>query len=167
MGIRCHQTGGVGYYTGDFSSLDITDFSLSFWIKDVGGTSSYGRIWDCHYQYGFAVFRNSTADTLGLYYHQAGGGPLMTAAGLGSGAWTNFVFTRTSSSGAQVLYKNGTSIDTDTGLTGNYENLGTFGIGANNSTSPDGEPWDGGIAEVALWNSVLSSGGVKHASKGI
>jgi hypothetical protein len=91
---------------GAFNDWDgLGDFSISFWLKDVGGTSGVFGHW-ARYAGGTNRIMQLRAATNRIYIYRGSGYGYFVHSGYGS--WTHYVY-RMSSAGAVLAYINGAS----------------------------------------------------------
>ena len=144
-------------------SQSLSSFSIEFWFKSTQGISTSSDWWDA------AALVDSTTDNTandwGTSLRSDGrimagvGNPNTTivsaTGGYDDGAWHHVVFTRSSSSGAMLLYIDGSSANggSATGATGARHNFDiTFGREAEDLS----HAYLGHLDEVAIYGSVLS-----------
>ena len=153
MGLTFSSAGST-WLTGS-PSESVSDFSVSLWVKATySSLGSYARLLDAHYATQFWIGKDSNTARLRFEAKgNAGGGVIVTPA---NATWAHLLFTRKSSDGANVVYLNGTSVNTGTSGTGSFT-FNTFRIGANNSNSPGVDKFDGSMCRVTMWNSILDS----------
>jgi len=100
-------------------------------------------------------------------YDDANGAQGYATATITSNTWQHIAFTKTSSSN-RVIYVSGTPIQTNTATLSNGSTRTNIVINTNSGTGSAGSyPYDGAIAEVALWNVTLSSGELSSLANGI
>lgn len=155
----------VAYYIGDFSSLSVGDCSFGIWLRDTGvpGWGNFGlgydRIWDVAYNTGFAMLRNGTAAS-GVAY-RAGNPALGQSMGSFTvNSWDLFILTFNATTGDLLTYLNSSTPIATTNVGTGSITIGAFGIGNNNTTNPNAEPWLGDLAEVMFFDSVLTGANV-------
>ncbi len=159
--------------TNDFVSVNsqvTNDFSAEFWFKSTQGTGT-GPDWFS----GAALVDNSSQfanrNDWGVSLRSDGkvvagvGNPdtsiISASGGYNDGAWHHVVFTRSSSSGAMVLYVDGGQVASGTGATAARTAVPviTFGRRADPGGGT-GKPYAGYLDEVAIYNTVLSAAAV-------
>lgn len=158
------------------SGLDITgDISFSFWAKfeqlpSTAGSNPFQIILKGDRASGRAYnvqFHNNGADCLEVYYQKAGPtyvkGDRSTSAAVVSGdvgVWVHYAVTFNSTTGATVMYKNGSSVAVTNVVafsSGALMNTTTdFLIGASQNSGTKDTFFDGLLDEVGIWSKVLT-----------
>jgi len=155
---------GVATNTGQYfqyphnSAFNIGDFTCEFWVYRNGDwTQENSRFVDKGWNGGFALDRYITTDLVQaeingeLYY--------TTNIKLSPNLWTHFAWVRQGSTiytySGGAAYGESQACDSSI-LSGSYP----FTFGANGSTAPYGEFFNGTLNEIRFWNYARSSGDI-------
>ncbi len=149
--------GNSATFNGTTSKIDLpnssslskaNDFSWSFWIygSSFGADNTILRLTSDYYT-SVTVYTDKLMFYSDPTSHQTSAGSVVT------GVWQNFVITKSSTTGV-VIYKDGTSIYTDSGTTDAGATSAVNRIGAWDGTNYG---FPGQIAQVRLFPSALSA----------
>ena len=162
-GVPCFIFDGVDDRVTSFNSLDVGDeITISFWVRPTLNSSinTFISTKGSASATGYAFVANSwnTSDRK-LIFEVANGSSADTVVSadnvVSDNQWQNFVVTCVRSTGATVLYKNGSSITTDTLTVTDWGNTGTFEIG---KYPPVSAYWyDGRMALAQIYTKALTS----------
>lgn len=145
------------------------DFSIEFWFKSTQGVGTGSQWWEAAglvdgevygYTNDFGVSLRADGKILAGTGNTSSGNDttILSGAGFNNGQWHHVVFTRVKSSGALVLYVDGTSRATGTGNKNSLNVPTTLSFGRQNDNAHNaGQYFNGSLDEVAVYSTALSA----------
>jgi len=143
----CLTCDGAGDYSShaDHAAINITTYSVSAWGMLTNLTNWRNLLYKTSSQYGM-IF-----DSSGAWNAQFNGGSNLAGGTIVTNTWYQLGYSLESSGGTAVTYQNGTAISS--GARANSTAAGALTIGTDLGNT---RWWNGGIADVRIYNRVLS-----------
>ena len=154
----CLRFDGSNDYVESTSSIlrtleGVTRYSVSMWVNsDV--TGAYDSFWGISNTHELHIYTNN------LFYFWHNGGASCIGGSLAANTWT--FITATYSVDTQKLYQNGAIVDTETQSQGTSPTAGTTNMFVGKMT---GNHFDGKMADIKVWNEVLTDGEIMELYK--
>ncbi len=144
---------------GNPSSLQITQGTISAWVKTSSPGSIYRSIIAKQLNYGLFV-----KDGILITYDWGSGLDRTTGINISDGNWKNVVMSFTTNTGTPsnnaIIYLNGNSILTTTVKLSNNDI--EFQIGQGGTSGPPNQYINGNIAQVSIYNRALSAAEIQQ-----
>lgn len=151
------------YGTSLASAMNFNQGTLSFWVKAdatflASTTSGVNTLlMDTGAANGIQIFKSSTANTFFFRRYEASTNRTVTVT-MSSSSWTHFLFTWNVSGNAITAYINGSSSGTPSTAANVTATLASTRAVIGVASTSANLPWKGGLAQIALWDTVLSGG---------